>query len=338
MTTDRHSQRIVIAGASSLLGNELKSLLEESQFAGWDLRLVDEDAAVGLLTEAGGEAAVVQRVEEDSFRGARFAFLAGSREFGERCIPAALSAGAVVIDFTGASLTDPDATPWFPHLEKLTGRTVVRTSRKFSILSAGAMAVASLSLVLRSFELRRLVVELHQSVSESGRQGIEELELQTSQLLTFQSIGHGVFGTQTAFNLLPRFGSASRQDLERSLLQTRAGVSAAVANSLEDAKISMNLVHAPVFYGMTFGACADLGKESHAGQITEALVGAGFLVVPYEEPGPSNVSVAGQTGLYIRAPRPDSAFDKSWWFWGAGDNLRLPAWCGVRLADWLCAS
>ena len=57
MSADRNSQRIVLAGASSLLGSEVKSLLEESRFAGWDLRLVDEDEAAGILTEAGGEAA-----------------------------------------------------------------------------------------------------------------------------------------------------------------------------------------------------------------------------------------------------------------------------------------
>jgi len=34
MPSDRNSQRIVIAGASSLLGGELKTLVEESRFAG----------------------------------------------------------------------------------------------------------------------------------------------------------------------------------------------------------------------------------------------------------------------------------------------------------------
>jgi aspartate-semialdehyde dehydrogenase len=338
MPADRHSQRITIAGASSLLGNELKSLLEESRFAGWDLRLVDEDAAAGLLTEAGGEAAVVQKVEEDTFRGAHFAFLAGSRDFGKKCIPAARSAGAAIIDFTGATLGDAGTVPWFPQIETLTGRAVVRTAKTFSILSAGAMAVASLSLALRPFQLRRMVVELHQSASEAGRQGIEELEVQTSRLLTFQSIGHGVFGTQSAFNMLPRFGSESHQDLQRSLLEMRAGVSAALADPVEDNKISLNLMQAPVFYGTTFGACADLGQESHAEKITEALINAGFSVVPTEEPGPSNISVAGETILYVRTPRPDSSSNNSWWFWGAGDNLRVPAWCGVKLADWLYAS
>ena len=52
---ERESQRIVIAGASSLLGAELKSLLEESRFAAYDFRLVDEELAAGTLTEVAGE-------------------------------------------------------------------------------------------------------------------------------------------------------------------------------------------------------------------------------------------------------------------------------------------
>jgi len=50
---ERESNRIVIAGASSLLGVELKSLLEESKFAGWDLRLVDEELAAGDVDGSG---------------------------------------------------------------------------------------------------------------------------------------------------------------------------------------------------------------------------------------------------------------------------------------------
>jgi hypothetical protein len=64
---ERESRRIVIAGASSLLGAELKSLLEEGRFAAWDFRLVDEEVAAGTLTEAGGEPAMIQPVEEGSF-------------------------------------------------------------------------------------------------------------------------------------------------------------------------------------------------------------------------------------------------------------------------------
>src|SRR3979490_3625046 len=102
---ERESKRIVIAGASSLLGAELKSLLEESRFAGWDFSLLDEEAAAGTLTEAGSEAVIIQPVEEGSFSRAKLVFFTGSAAFTERNIRAARESGATVIDLSGAALS-----------------------------------------------------------------------------------------------------------------------------------------------------------------------------------------------------------------------------------------
>jgi aspartate-semialdehyde dehydrogenase len=334
MSVARHS-RIVIAGASSLLGSELKTLLEESRFAGWDVHLVDEEEVAGTLTEAGGEATLIQRVETDTFHAARFVFLACSHSFGKQCLGPARQAGATVIDFSGASLSDPDATPWFSKIETLSGRRATKNSKTFSVFSAGATGVATLVLALGRFGIRRLFAVLHQPVSDAGRKGIEELETQTSQLLSFQNIGHGVFGTQAAFNLLPRYGAESHEDLYGHLLQIRSEVSAAVGDATEAAKISLNLIHAPVFYGTTFSACADLEKELDAEVLSSVCRAAGFVLTRNGEAPPSNVSVAGETSLHLTEPIQDSSRAGSWWFWCAGDNLRVPAWGGVQLAEWL---
>jgi len=335
MSAERNSQRIVIAGASSLLGGELKTLMEESRFAGWDLRLVDEENVAGTLTEAGGEAAVIQRVEEDTFRGAKYAFLAGSTAFGKICLGPAREAGATIIDFTHATLSDPDATPWFPKIEALTGKTVARNAKTFSVFSAGGTAAANLALGLQKFGLQRLVGVMFRPVSETGRNGIEELETQTSQLLSFQSIGSAVFGTQTAFNLLPRFEAESKENLLREELEMRAEVAAAVGDVSEDAKISLNLMHVPVFYGMTFSVCADLGEGVDSAKLIAACREAGWVVAGDAEAVPSNVSVAGESQLFMSEPRADLSRAGAWWFWGAADNLRMPAASGIRLADWL---
>jgi aspartate-semialdehyde dehydrogenase len=335
MATDRHAQKIVIAGASSLLGNELKSVLEESRFAGWDLRLVDEEVVAGTLTEAGGEPAIIQRVEEDSFRGARYAFLTGSTAFGKQCLGPAKQAGARILDFSGASLSDPDATPWFPRIESLSGRTVAKNATTFLVCSAATTAIATLALALRSAGLQRLVAVAFQPVSAAGREGIEELETQTSQLLSFQNIGTPVFGTQAAFNLLPSFGAESRHNLQQSMLQIRAEISGAVGDAAEDARIALNLVQAPVFYGMVFSVYVDLDGKVDRTALLDACRDAGFALLPETEAGPSNVSVAGETNIFLRAPAADSSYPGGWWFWGAADNLRLPAWNGCKLAEWL---
>jgi aspartate-semialdehyde dehydrogenase len=335
MPLGRHAQRIVIAGASSLLGNEVKSVLEESQFAGWDLRLVDEELVAGTLTEAGGEATLIQRVEEDTFHGARYAFLTGSTDFAKLCVGPAQEAGATIIDLSHASLSDPDATPWFPKIEALTGKSVAKNATVFSVFSAAGTAIASLALALRRAGLESLVGVLFQPVSEAGREGIGELETQTAQLLSFQSIGLEVFGTQAAFNLLPRFAAESRENLRARLLQIRAEVSAAVGDPDEDGKIGLNLIHAPVFYGSMFSACADLEGRADQTSLAEMCKQAGFAMVEADQAAPSNVSVAGESSAFLRMPEGDAAREGSWWFWGAADNLRLPASSACKLAEWL---
>ncbi len=160
---ERESQRIVIAGASSLVGAELKTLLEEGQFSGWDLRLVDEEAAAGTLTEAGGEPVVIQPVDEGSFERARFVFFTGSPQFVETNLAAALAAGAVAIDFTGKiSTKDQPSSPWFPKLDEFwstpIGPKVQPNGTHFWIPSAAAVAATSLSFGLRPVGLKRLSI------------------------------------------------------------------------------------------------------------------------------------------------------------------------------------
>src|SRR5262249_48612915 len=136
MPSDRDSHRIVIAGASSLLGAELKSLLEESRFAASDFRLLDEDTAAGTLTEAAGEAAIIQPVEEGSFSRARFIFFTGSTDFTRANLSVAKQSGATIIDLSGAIASDPNTTPWLPKLDELTATESPKSSDTYSIPSA----------------------------------------------------------------------------------------------------------------------------------------------------------------------------------------------------------
>lgn len=331
---ERESHRIVIAGASSLLGAELKTLLEESAFGGWDLRLLDEEDAAGTLTEAGGEPVVIQPVDEGSFERARFVFFAGSPEFAQRNCAAALAAGAVAIDFTGkVSTKDQAPSPWFPKLDEFWSTRLTSNGTQFWIPSAAAVAATSLSFGLRPVGLRKLSVTFFRPVSEAGRAGIEELESQTGQLLSFQSVGKPVFDTQVAFNLLEHYGSASRQNLVRVRKAVREEINACVAN--HGAVLpALQVLHAPTFYGMMFSGCAELDPGvADSESVSNACRGAGFSVAKDEDCTPSNVSAAGENTIQLGVPQPDPAVSGTWWFWGAADNVRLPAWNAVKLAE-----
>src|SRR6266436_3882110 len=271
---ERGSNRIVIAGASSLLGAELRSLLEESRFAGAEIRLVDEEIAAGILTEAGGEPAVIQPVEEGTFDRAGKVFFTGSAEFTHANLGAARAAKAKIIDLSGATAADSGTVNWFPKLDSLHGRKFPDDGAVYAIPSAAGTVAASLALGLCKIGVSRLVLICFQSVSEAGRRGVEELESQTGQLLSFQGLGQPVFDAQVAFNLLDRFGPASLQKLagirERLRTETIACLSGKASMP------ALQVLHAPVFYGTAFAACAELAPAVVPQEIMAACESAGF--------------------------------------------------------------
>jgi len=330
---ERDPHRIVIAGASSLLGAELKSLLEESRFAGWDLRLVDEEVAAGTLTEAGGEPAVIQPVEKGSFDRAHLIFFTGSLEFTKANLSAAMHSGAKVVDLTGAALEAADDTPvvaWFPKLDSLRGKVSSMDGKLFGVPSSAANATSALALTLAKLGLIRMSVVHFHPVSEAGRAGIEELEAQAGKLLSFQPFGQPVFDTQVAFNMLDRFGAGSRQKLRSIVERIRSEVVACV--NKKAALPSVQVLHAPVFYGATFSACAQVGMpDGH--KIAEVCREADFVIVPEGDAGPSNVSVAAENSIFLSQPENDPSESNTFWLWGAADNIRLPAWNAVKLAE-----
>ena len=326
MSADRNSQRIVIAGASSLLGAELKTLLEESRFAGWDLRLVDEENVAGTLTEAGGEAAVIQRVEEGSFHKARFVFFCGSAVFTKANLAAAREAGAAIIDLSGGALVGAKGRVWFPFQEAPDSNISL-----YVIPSAAGAIAGHLLDALGRAGLYRLALVFHRPVSEAGREGIEELESQCAQLLSFQTVGQRVFDTQVAYSLLDRYGASSKENLAKERERIRQEAGAAVGkNGVEP---SVQLVHAPVFYGYTFSAIAEINSQQKQEALTENLKKAGIDVQESASMPLGNLSAAGDSTIHLGIPEHDPAQPGTWWLWGAADNIRLPAWNAVKLAD-----
>lgn len=328
---ERGSNRIVIAGASSLLGAELRSLLEGSRFAGADFRLVDEELAAGTLTEAGGEPAVIQPVEEGSFEKAGIIFFAGSSDFTLANFETASRSGAVVIDLSGHSISFANTLVWFSGAEKLRGETLPEKPHLAAVPSAAAEGTVRLSLALREANVKDIVVTVLQPVSAAGNAGIEELETQAKQLLSFQPPGKELFDTQTAFNSLDRFGPQSRFDLNHARLTLRNEVSACLRG--EGVPPAVQLVHVPVFYGVTFAACARLEGSVDEVRISSACQRAGFAILDEPGIGPNNISAAGETVIQLSKPKADQLQPGSWWFWGAADNIRLPAWNAVKLAE-----
>jgi len=46
-----------------------------------------------------------------------------------------------------------------------------------------------------------------------------------------------------------------------------------------------------------------------------------------------NLTAAGENAIQLAQPEAEPSLPGTWWIWGAADNIRLPAWNAVKLAE-----
>jgi aspartate-semialdehyde dehydrogenase len=335
MAASSELRRVALVGASSLRGKELKELLEERNFPASEIRLVD-DEAVGALTEAGGEATFIRPLEDDTFEGAQLVFFAGDPAGTESAWPLAQKLGATLIDLSGVLPELPTAVPWIPALDEVLPPPRPIAGKLFWSPGAAAQMACAVSGALAAFEPSRLVLVFFQPVSERGQPGIDELERQTVNLLSFQPAPQELYDAQVAFNLLPRYGDSSRERLG----DVRLGLARDVDRYLSGRapRPAIQLVQAPVFHATALAGYAEFASPPNTDDFHRALTRAGVRLAERSDPPLSNVSVAGESQILFAPVEPDPLSPKGLWFWGAADNLRLAAANAVTIAEKLLAN
>jgi aspartate-semialdehyde dehydrogenase len=93
---------------------------------------------------------------------------------------------------------------------------------------------------------------------------------------------------------------------------------------------SLRVIQAPVFHGHSMSAWVEFEENPGADARATAWAESG-LDVRVDEP-PSNVGMAGQSGLSVGAIAVDHNQPRASWFWLASDNLRLAAENAVAVA------
>jgi aspartate-semialdehyde dehydrogenase len=346
------SNRVAIVGASSLRGKELKTVLEERDFPAGEIVLLDEPVLAGTLTEAAGEPTFIRALTAESFEGAAFAFFCGSQRDAEQNWQAAKASGATVIDLTGALAASGESTSWIPALSSVllprpgahaseaaeAGQAEKRGAAPpiaYSSPGSGVIIGCTVAAALSKFSPARVIVLLFPPVSERDQAGVDELEAQTTALLSFRPIAQAVFGAQVAFNLLAGYG----EECKPSLAELRTGLARDVAAYLDGRAHApaMQLVQAPVFYGYAFAAYAEFATPQPAEQLEIAFASVGMKVSAPGDSAPTNVSVAAENEIHVARIEPDPNVPAGVWIWGVADNLRLAAVNAVRIAEELVA-
>src|SRR5581483_2807902 len=190
---------VAIAGATGAVGTEFLHLLETREFPLASLRLLASERSVGRTLTFRGKPCTIELLTQDSFDGIDIAFFsaggARSREFA----PAAVEAGAVVIDNSSAFRMDPEVPLVIPEInpEDIAAHRGILANPNCSTIIM-LMAVAPLRQLA---PIRRIVVSTYQAASGAGAQAMAELLEQAHDVLHDRPITPRAFPHPIAFNL-----------------------------------------------------------------------------------------------------------------------------------------
>jgi aspartate-semialdehyde dehydrogenase len=324
---------LAIVGGQSLPGREIRSLLSEQRFPA-QVRLIGADAEeVGAVTEQDGEPVVVSSLDQDNLTGARVVFMAGTPEASRKAFDllSRATTAPVVIDLSGGLEDLPNARLRAPFAEPA-GYTVLAGSIHV-VAQPAAIALAMLLTRLHAAHpIRSSIAQVFEPASERGHRGIEELQQQTINLLTFKAWPKAVYDAQLGFNMLARYGDEAPQTLADAELRIERHLASLLATQGGVAPPSLRLIQAPVFHGYSASIRVEFETNPGVDAIEKALDsdhidvrGAGF------DP-PSNVGMAGVGGIGVGAIAVDRNEPRAAWLFMAADNYTLTAENAIAIA------
>jgi len=326
--------KIAIAGASTLVGRELKEALSESPLAAANFVLLDEEEAQGQLDQVGDEITFVQAIAPDAFDHVDFTFFCGSENLTRKHWRDALRSGSTVLDLSGALDQESGVVVRAPLLGSEAATVDLFTPAVVPAHPASLALALVLERLQQAAPARVAFATILQPASEFGRAALDELHQQTVSLLSFQGIPRELYDTQAAYNLLAGLGEAAKISLgavdarvRRQYAQLSAGRWPALA---------LQVVAAPVFHGYTFSIAVELEHPTEIAALEETLSGGYVDLVLEETDSPSNLAATGQNEVLVRM-RPEldarnSSLITRLWLWAAADNLRLQAQNAVACA------
>ena len=192
---------VAVAGATGAVGVEMIKTLEKRNFPVRNLKLLASARSAGKTLKFQGEDVKVEEMTENSFRGVDLALFSAGGDISKAFRPAVVGSGAIMIDNSSAFRMEEDVPLVVPEVNpedvKWNKGVIANPNCTTAIM---LVAVAPLH---RAKGLKRLVAATYQAASGAGAKGMQELLLQTRQILNGEPIEPKAFAHRIAFNLIP---------------------------------------------------------------------------------------------------------------------------------------
>jgi aspartate-semialdehyde dehydrogenase len=315
---------VALIGADTLLGTEIKEVLESNGSVSIDNFAANGEANFG---EEEGEPVYRQALSSENLANSSVAISAGAPEGAAKALSIAAARGGdlKVIDCTGALDQQPEARIASPFLD------ATASSDWLLVLPHPASSVIALLLSRLALyqKINRALVEVFEPASERGRLGLAELQQQTTSLLAFKTLDKKIYDAQVSFAMLPAYGEKSVVHLQAIEQRIETHLATLLGNLAQQKAAvpmpSLRLIQAPVFHGYTFSLWVEFEDLVQIPEVEAVLETDSIDVRSAEHEMPTNVGIAGMSGLGVGDIRIDRNNPRAVWLWAVADNLRIVA-------------
>ena len=239
--------------------------------------------------------------------------------------PRAAAAGCTVIDNSSLYRMDPDVPLIVPEVNA----EAISGYRARNIIANPNCSTAQLVVALKPLHdaarIKRVVVATYQSVSGTGKAGMDELFEQSRNIFVGDPNEPKVYPKQIAFNVIPHAGDflddGSTTEEWKMVVETKKILDPAI-------KVSATCVRVPVFVGHSEAVHIEFENEISADEARDILREApGVMVVDKREAGGyvTPVECVGDYATYVSRIREDSTVENGLALWIVSDNLRKGA-------------
>ncbi len=190
---------VAIVGATGAVGVEFLRMMTQRHFAVADLRCYASARSAGKTVTCANRAIPVQELTENSFTGVDIAFFSAGSGISKKFAPAAVRAGAVVIDNSSAFRMDPSVPLVVPEInpQVIAGHRGIIANPNCSTI----IGIVPLWPIHRVNRIVRLIAATYQAASGAGAAAMEELIASTKARLEDREYPPTVLPHPYAFNV-----------------------------------------------------------------------------------------------------------------------------------------
>ena len=321
---------LAIVGVTGAVGQEFLKLIEERNFPFESLKMLASSRSAGKKINFMGKEYTVEETTENSFDGVDIALFAGGSA-SKIFAPAAVKAGAVVVDNSSSFRMDPEVPLVVPEVNPQAikrHKGIIANPNCSTIIM-----VMALKPLYEISKIKRVVVSTYQAVSGAGREGMEELKNQLDNLAKGEEIQPKILPVaslekhyQIASNLLPQIDIFMENDYTKEEMKMIDETRKIMED--DEMKITATTVRVPVFRSHAESVNVEFFDEVSADAAKNALKNFPGVILrdnPAEMIYPQPLETSGKDDVEVGRIRKDFSVEHGLNFWVCGDQIRKGA-------------